>query len=328
MKATIKWGILGAGNIANSFVKGLKSLPDAAVVAVAARSKDKAEAFAMAYEIPRFYGSYIELANDPDIDIIYVSTLHPFHRDCTLLCLKAGKAVICEKPFTINAIEAQELISYAREQKLFLTDAMWTRYLPANIKVMQLLSDKVIGDVKMVKADFGFRCGWNPQSRLLNPELGGGALLDVGVYTIAYASMAFNAAKPLKIVSMPRIGETGIDEEFSAIIGYEGGGLAMLTGAVRTKTPQEAWILGTKGRIHIPSFWHAQSATLYLDGEKEQAFELPYESTGYNYEAAYAMQCLREKRLESDIMPLDESLQIMKTMDEIRAQWGLKYPFE
>jgi dihydrodiol dehydrogenase / D-xylose 1-dehydrogenase (NADP) len=328
MNKVIKWGILGLGGIAHSFVKGLKSLPDAKIAAVGSRSKDRAEAFAKEYDIPKAYGSYQELANDPDVDIIYVATLHPDHRECTLLCLKAGKAVICEKPFTVNAKETEELIRVAREQKVFLAEAMWTRHLPMNAKIRELIASGIIGEVKMVEADFGFRCGWNPESRILNPQLGGGALLDVGVYTISYASMIFGGIEPTRIVSMSNIGETGVDEECSAVLGYEGGKMAVVTAAVRTTTPHEAWILGTKGRIHVPHFWHADSATLYSDDNKEERIELPYESTGYNYEAADAMRCLREGKLESDIMPLDESLRIMKTMDAIRAQWGLKYPFE
>ena len=256
------------------------------------------------------------------------ATPHPFHKECVLLCLNAGKAVICEKPFTVNAKETEELIACARKKKIFLTEAMWTRYLPATVKVKEWISNGTIGDIKMVKVDFGFRCEWNPSNRLLNLKSGGGALLDVGVYTISYASMILGGIYPSKIVSMPNIGETGVDENFSAILGYEGGKSAVLTGAVRTNTAQDAWILGTKGRIHIPAFWHAKCATLYLDGKDAEVFELPYESTGYNYEAAEAMRCLREGKLESDIMPLDESLSIMKIMDSMREQWGLKYPFE
>ena len=328
MGKIIKWGILGPGRIANSFAKGLKSLPDASIVAVGSRSKERADTFAREYGIAKSYGSYQELANYPEVDIIYIATPHPNHKESALLCLKAGKAVICEKPFTVNAAESEELIKFAREQKLFLTEAMWTRYLPASIKVRELLSAGIIGDIKIVKADSGFICGWDTKSRLLNPELGGGALLDIGVYPISYASMIFNAAEPIKIVSIANIGVTGVDEDFSTIIGYEGGKLSVVSGAIRTTLSNDAWIFGKKGRIHIPDFWHAKSVTLYLEDIGEEIFELPYESTGYNYEAAYAMRCLREGKLESDIMPLEESLQIVKTMDTIRTQWGLKYPFE
>ena len=222
MGKIIKWGILGPGRIANSFAKGLKSLPDASIVAVGSRSKERADTFAREYGIAKSYGSYQELANYPEVDIIYIATPHPNHKESALLCLKAGKAVICEKPFTVNAAESEELIKFAREQKLFLTEAMWTRYLPASIKVRELLSAGIIGDIKIVKADSGFICGWDTKSRLLNPELGGGALLDIGVYPISYASMIFNAAEPIKIVSIANIGVTGVDEDFSTIIGYEG----------------------------------------------------------------------------------------------------------
>lgn len=327
MKNAIKWGILGPGAIAHKFAQGLKVLPDAELIAVGSRSKEKADQFANQYDIPHRYGSYEGLAKDDDVDVIYVATPHPFHKENSLLCLNHDKAVLCEKPFTINAKEAEEVINCARSRKIFLMEAMWTRFIPVMVKVREWLSSGAIGEIRMLTADFGFRTGWNPESRLLNPGLGGGALMDVGVYTLALASMVF-AGPPNRITGMAHIGETGVDEQSSMILGYEKGQLAFLSCAVRTNTPQEARIIGTEGSIHIPGFWHAASATLYVSGKEAEHVEIPFEGTGYNYEAAEVMKCLRQGKLESSIMPLDETLSIMKTADELRTQWGLRYPME
>lgn len=328
MERKIKWGILGPGRIAHSFAKGLKSLEDAEIVAVGSRDLEKSQEFAKKYSITNAYGSYQDLVNDKDVDIIYVATPHPFHKDCALLCLNAGKAVICEKPLTINAKESAELIACAKKNQVFLMEGMWTRFLPVTVKVMELISSGIIGDIKMIKADFGFCCGPDPSSRLLNPELGGGALLDVGVYVISYVSMLLGGETPLSISSIANIGESKVDEEFSAIIGYDGGKIATVSGAIKTNIPQDVMILGTKGRIQIPNFWHGNSVTVDLDNKDSQVYQLPFEASGFNYEAAEAIRCIKTGKLESDIMPLSESLTIIKIMDTIREQWSFKYPFE
>ena len=191
----------------------------------------------------------------------------------------------------------------------------------------ELLAEGAIGEVRLLTADFGFRSGWNTQGRLLNPDLGGGGLLDVGVYTVAMAYMVFGGA-PSRITSMAHIGETGVDEQASILLGYDAGQIANLTCAIRTSTPQDARIMGTEGSIHISGFWHARSATLYASGKEPQQIELPFEGNGYNYEAVEVMNCLQAGKLESDVIPLNESLSIIETMDKIRAQWELKYPME
>lgn len=327
MKKTIGWGIMATGTIANKFCDGLKHLEDAEIVAVASRSLDKAQAFSRKYGIRKAYGSYEELVRDPEVDIVYIATPHNLHFAGTMLCLEAGKAVLCEKPFALNAREAEKLIKYARDKKLFLMEAMWTRFLPAVVKVREWLKQGLIGEVRCLKADFGFRCEWNPKGRLLNIELAGGALMDVGIYTVSFASMIYGT-QPNTIKSLAHMGETGVDEQCAMLFGYEGGQIASLGAAVRTEMKNDALIFGTEGMIHIPEFWCAKSATLHLASGREEAFGPEMKGNGYNYEAAEAMRCLREGKLESDIMPLDETLAIMHTMDTIRAQWGLKYPGE
>jgi len=324
---TIKWGILGPGWIAGQFTRDLKHAKGAEAVAVGSRTKEKAEAFAKEHGIARAYGSYEELVQDAEVDIIYVATPHPAHKDSVMTCLRAGKAVLCEKPFTVNAAEAEELVQYARERKLFLMEAMWTRYLPAIRKVQEWLAQGKIGEVRMMKADFGFRMGWDPKHRLLNPDLAGGALLDVGIYPISFASMVFGGA-PEQVFASGYLGETGVDEQFSLIFTYSGGRTASMNGAVRVALDNDCTIYGTEGKIVISEFFVAKSVTLQVYGSADEKFEYKGEARGFAFEAEEAGRCLREGRLESVTMPLDETLELMRTMDMIRAQWGLKYPFE
>lgn len=330
MDEKIRWGILGTGNIAKKFAIGLSALPDAALVAVGSRKQETASAFGAEYDVPHRHASYEALANDPDVDVIYVATPHPYHCENTLMCLDAGKAVLCEKPFAINAAQTRQMVAKAREKKLFLMDAVWTRFLPLHVKVRELLASDALGDVRMLHIDFGFRTRFNPQSRLLNPELGGGGLLDVGIYAVQLAAMVFGAA-PREIASMAHLGETGVDEQATMIFGYDDGKLAQLSCAIRTMTHHEASIFGTEGRIRLhPAWWRGTTLSLYRKpgNEPDEVLTLPFEGNGYNYEAAEVMACMRAGKTESAVMPLDETLALMETLDTIRGQWGLKYPME
>ena len=323
MKDTIGWGILGAGRIAGKFATESKLVPGTRLVAVGSRSAEKADEFAKQNGVERAYGSYAELVADPDVDAIYVATLHPTHCEHTLLALDAGKAVLCEKPFAVTGREARQMIERARERKLFLMEAMWARFNPITVQVRRWIAEGRIGEPRMVTVDFGFRAAWNPESRLLNPALAGGALLDVGVYVLAYASMVFG--RPTQIQAAAHIGESGVDEQTAMVLKYAGGQIASLTCAVRTPSPQGARIDGTEGAIEIPAFWRAPVARLIRPKED------PVEATGdfgFQYEIAEAVDCLRAGKIESPQMPLDETLAIAETMDEVRRQIGLRYPFE
>lgn len=327
MTKTIRWGILGTGAIAHKFAPGLSDLEGIELLAVGSRTQASADTFADEFKIERRYSSYEALAQDPDIDAIYISTPHPFHKENTLLCLANGKAVLCEKPFAINAKEALEMISFAREKKVFLMEAMWSRFLPHMVKIRELLDKDTIGEVRMLEADFGFRTEVNPESRLFDPALGGGALLDVGVYPVSLAFMLFGA--PVEVKSFARLGSTGVDEEAAMIFSHRQGQLSLLSTAVRLNTPFEATILGTNGFIRIHSPWWAPSNfTLHVGGKKPKKVRVDTPLNGYNYEALEVSQCLRDGKLESEIMPLDETLAIMKTLDALRSQWGLNYPME
>ena len=322
-----RWGILGTGNIASQFARGLAELDDAELVAVGSRTAHSAEAFGERFSAPRRHSSYAALASDPDVDAIYVATPHPLHHDNTIMCLESGKAVLCEKPFAINATEAQSMIATARARGVFLMEAMWTRFLPHIVRLRELLAAGTIGEVRMLQVDFGFRTSFNPQGRLFDPALGGGALLDVGIYPVSLASMILGT--PQRVTGMAHLGETGVDEQSAMIFGYAGGQLALLSQAIRTNSPHEALLLGTVGKIRVhSSWWKATTIALSVDGRPDELIDLPGVGNGYNYEAAEVGRCLQAGRTESDVMPLDETLAIMRTLDEVRAQWGLRYPGE
>lgn len=323
----IRWGILGTGSIAKQFAKGLSVLPDAELVAVGSRSQASADSFATIFNIPRRHATYEALAQDAEVDVVYIATPHSLHKENSILCLQNNKAVLCEKPFAINAAQAKDVIAFAREKKLFLMEAMWTRFFPLMVKLRELVAEGAIGQVRMITADFGFRTQFNPQGRLFDPHLGGGALLDVGIYPLSLASMLLGA--PTEIRSLAHLGQTGVDEQAAVILAYNEGQLALLHTATRTNTPHEAIIMGTEGQLRIDApWWRPARMTLSRPRKSDQVIDIPYQGNGYNYQAAAVMNCLRAGKLESHTMPLDETLSIMHTMDHIRAQWGLTYPME
>lgn len=328
MGESIRWGILSTGAIAKSFVKGLEAIPDAEPVAVGSRTQQAADAFGDEFGISRRHSSYEALANDPDVDVIYVATPHSLHRDNSILCLQAGKPVLCEKPFAINRSEAAEIVAAAREEGLFLMEAMWTRFLPIMYQVRQWLGEGAIGEVRMVSADFGF--GSRPgttKSRLYDPALGGGALMDVGIYSLSFASMVYRR-KPSRVMSMGHIGELKVDEQAGMMLGYDAGEMAMLFTSIQCGTSHWAHIMGTKGVIRIhPPYWRGTTTTLVRDG-KETLVERKYDGNGYNCQAEAVGRYLREGKLESEEIPLDETVDIMGTMDTIRDRIGLKFPME
>ena len=327
MPKKIKWGILGPGGIAHKFADALKAIPDAEIVAVGSRDLQRANTFADTFDVPHRHGNYVELANNCEVDVVYVATPHPFHKACAMLCLAAGKAVLCEKPFTVDADQAEALIACAREHKRFLMEAMWTRFIPVMVKVREWLAEGVIGEPRMLTADFGNRVvltAENMKGRLFALELAGGAMLDIGVYTVSLASMVFGA--PTQITSLAHIGETGVDEQAAVLLSYDAGEIASLSCAITTGTSQDARIFGTKGAIHIPNFSRATSATLEVFGKDPLQIEIAFIANGFEYQVLEVINCLRAGKLESDVMPLDESLSIIKTMDTVREQWGLKYP--
>jgi predicted dehydrogenase len=327
MAGKLRWGIIGAGHIGRKFAIGIQASEFGRLVAVGSRTLEKAETLGKEFSAPHCYASYQAVADDPEVDAVYIGLPHPMHKDAALLGLRAGKAVLCEKPFTVNTKEARAVISLARRKKLFLMEAVWSRFLPTLTKVRQIVASGVIGEVRMVIADFSFRGAWNPEGRLLNPHLAGGGLLDVGIYPLSLSGMILG--QPLEVVSLSHIGETGVDEQAGIILKYDAGRLAVLACGVRTQSPMEARILGTEGSIHLHSvWWKGERLTLTVAGKPPEEMSLPMVGNGYNYEADEVARCIQAGETESDVMPLDETLSQMRTMDRIRAKWGLRYPME
>lgn len=324
----IRWGIVGTGQIAHHFARGLSVVNDAELLAVGSRSLDTADAFGDEFGIERRYGSYDELAADPDIDVVYVSTPHPDHKASTILLLNAGKHVLCEKPFAINAGEAREMVAVARERGLFLMEAMWTRFRPTMVKVRELIAAGELGEIRFLSANIGWKSNFDPEFRLFNPDLGGGALLDGGVYPVSFSSMVLGT--PSAIASVATLGETNVDEQEAISLAFPSGAVAALGVTIQASPISIGLILGTRGRIEIHHDWHRpEGLTFSPYGGEAQTFDYPQtEGNGYQYEAIEVGRCLREGLVESPVMTLDESISIMETMDTLRAQWGVRYPME
>lgn len=323
----MRWGILGAGSIAGRFSEALSALPEAETLAVGSRTRTTADRFAEAHGFSRSYPSYEDLAADPDVDVVYVATPHPFHAENAELCLRAGKAVVCEKPFTVNAAEARRLVGLARERGLFLMEGMWTRFFPLMGRLRRMLSDGVLGEPRLVTVDFGFRAPMDPSSRLFDPKLGGGAMLDVGVYCVSFASMVLGA--PVRGTGLSHLGETGVDEQFAAALEHGEGRISSITAGTRTASPHEATVLGTEGyaRVHSP-WWQPEAMTISRPGREDETVREPTEENGFRYEAEEVMRCLAAGEGESRIMPLDETVAVLEAMDGVRVSWGLRYPGE
>lgn len=328
MAEKIRWGIVGTGWMAQKFAEGLGALNDAEIIAVASRSQESADKFAEQFGIPHRHIGIEALAADKDVDIVYIATPHPMHKNETITALNAEKPVLCEKAFAMNCKEVSEMTACARKNKLFLMEAMWMYFFPAIKKMSELIADGAIGEIRLLQSNICMRREIDARDRFFNPQLGGGALLDLGVYNIALAYKVFGK-NPKKITSQVYIGQTGVDEQSSTIMVYENGAMAVQNCSLRAGAINEAVIYGTEGHIKIPSmFWLPDKIILKKgqDGEKELAFERL--GNGWSFEAAEVMKCLREGKTECPAMPLKTSMAIMRTMDKIRRQWKLKYPME
>jgi predicted dehydrogenase len=319
MSEPLRWGFIGTGWIADSFAADLAFTDSGRVVAVGSRQMETADRFADRFDIPNRHGSYEALVADPEVDVVYVATPHPMHHTDTLLALRAGKPVLVEKPFTMSAAEARELVSVARAKKLFLMEAMWTRFLPHIAEIRRLLAGGALGDIVTVSADHGQWFEKDPDFRLFAPELGGGALLDLGVYPVSFASMVLGA--PEKIVTLIDPAFTGVDGQTSMLFGYAGGAQAVLTCTLSAKSPTRAAIVGSEARIEIDGdFYSPASFTLITRTGKRTRFDEPHAGRGLWHQADEVAHCLSGGLLESPLMPLDESVRIMETMDAVLAQ--------
>lgn len=321
-------GILATGGIAAAFTADLLELKDAEVVAVASRSLASAEAFAERFAIPRAYGSWTGLADDDGVDVVYVATPHSAHRVAAGLCLRAGRAVLCEKAFTVNAVEARELVELARGRGAFLMEAMWMYCNPVIRRLTGLVRDGAIGEVRAVHADFGLGGPFAPDHRLRDPAQAGGALLDLGVYPVSFAHLMLG--EPDEVQAWARLTEEGVDANTGIVLGYDSGALALLGCSITAGTGATASVTGTTGRIELPhGFFHADRFVLHRDGREPEEFTAPVsELHGLQHEAAEVMRCLRAGERESPLVPLDGSLAVMRTLDTVRDRIGVRYPGE
>jgi predicted dehydrogenase len=324
MSDTVRWGILGTGKIARAFAGALIDTPGAVLAAVASRSLDSAQAFGAEFGVQSAYGSYQQLADAKDVDIVYIATPHPMHAQDALMALGAGKGVLCEKPFTMNLREASKVVALAREKRLFLMEAMWTRFLPATMAVREVIASGEIGPVHQLVADFGFRADFGPEHRIFNPALGGGALLDLGIYPL---SMAAALMGPIRTIgAQAQMGPTGVDVQTGFTLKHERGGLSVCSCSLLARTPCELTVSGERGHVRMNTMFHrAQTISVVMENGGSRNLPTPYLGNGYVHQAIEAQRCFLAGMTESPVMPLDESLALMAVMDEARRQIGLRY---
>lgn len=321
------WGLLGPGLIAQQFADDLKVVEGAALYAVASSSIERARAFALLNGGEKSYDSYEALVSDPQVDGVYIATPHRFHFENTMLCLKAGKPVLCEKPLTVNAAEAKILIETAQDEKVFLMEALWTRFLPIYGQIREWLDERAIGDVHLLSSTFGFSIPKGKEQRWLNPELAGGTLLDMGVYPIATSQWVLGQM-PESFGARAIVGETGVDELTSVVLKYPNEIISQFSTNFLSNNVNEFFIYGTKGTICIhANYWGASKATLSVDG-RDLTVSKPPRGGGFEYQTEETMRCVRAGLLESPGMTHAQTLANMDLMDQIRAVIGVKYPFE
>ncbi len=319
----MRWGILSTGWIAEQFVTDLQHLPDAEAVAVGSRTPESARAFADRFGIPRAHGSWAALVDDPEVDAIYVATPHHAHFEASMLSLTAGKATLTEKPVTLDAAHAEKLVETARSNGVFLMEAMWMRCIPAIHRAAGMIADGTIGDVTTVQADFGLQGPFTEPHRLVTKALGGGALLDLGIYPVTFAHLFLGG--PQRIEAWASLTEGGVDENTGMLFGYDSGALAMLGCSLIGDTPRTATITGTLGRIEFGrGFFNPQGFTLW-HGETAEEVSQPFAGKGYHFEAAEVQRCLHEGLLESPQIPHTETLSVMRTLDAVRSKIGVTY---
>jgi len=325
MADMMRWGILGTGKIGQRMGQTLGNIPDATLAAIGSRSQKSADAFGAQFDVPHRYASYEGVVNDPDVDVIYVATPNNLHHRDVMMCLEAGKHVLCEKSFTINAAEAKSLIDTARTKNLFLMEAMWTRFFPLHVWLRKAIADGIIGRLKYMNVAFGWRPEPDPTNRFFNRDLGGGTLLDLGVYGFAFVWSLLG--KPDHVTSQAVFSESGVDVQSAHVLTYDTGQMAVVSVSLTTHNVRSATVSGEKGKVDFPAYWYKpQQARLEIEGEEPRVVELPYDGTGQEFEVREVIDCIRAGKTESDIMPLDETLAIMQLTDSIRAEWGLTFP--
>jgi predicted dehydrogenase len=320
----VRWGIVGPGRIASALVRDFAVVPNAEVTAVASRSAERAKAFADQHGISRAYGSYAALIADPEIDVLYIATPHPQHHAIGMAALGAEKAVLIEKAFTATLSGARQLVDEARRRGVFAMEAMWTRFQPVVVRARELIADGAIGEVRSMQADLGVVRSFDPTDRVFAYELGGGALLDVGVYVVSFAQMVLG--NPDRVFVCGSFDPSGVDAEASLLLGYTDGRAAPLTCSLHSPMPGQARIFGRTGWIDVlPRFHHPDTIVLHRHGEEPRQITLPPQGGGYAHELIEVTECVRAGLTESSVMPLDDTLAVQGVLDDALSQLGIRF---
>lgn len=327
MKNTINWGILAPGRIAHKFADDLKMVEGANLFAVGSRSMERAQAFADEHGVNHAFGSYEELLECPGLDVVYIASPHTGHCEHTLMCLERGIAVLCEKPIAVNAAEARRMVDTARSKGVFLMDAIWTRFIPGFEEALRLVSEGYVGELRTIRANFGFKANFPPDHRVFNPSLGGGSLLDVGIYTAFLATWLWG--KPERIKASAVFSELGADDSCAMIFEYSDNRIAILDCSIVVKTDIDAYIYGVDGSIRLHNrFLNPEELTIDFYEKSSEHIKKPYIGHGYYHEILEVNDCLRNGKTESEKLPLDFSILLMETLDWVRREAGIIYPGE
>jgi predicted dehydrogenase len=319
----VRWGIAGTGAIAAGFADALSQTAAGILVGVGSRTAEAAETFAERFDIPNRHGSYTDLAEDDEVDVVYVATPQSRHAPDTLLYLDAGKHVLCEKPFALDADQARSMVALARARNLFLMEAMWTRFLPAYRVLAEVLREGRIGEPLLVEADFGWRRDIDPDHRLFRRDLGGGGLLDLGIYPLQLCSLVLGP--PVAVSAQGVIGSTGVDEVVAAVLRHPGGEVGVVKAGLRVGMACTGRIAGTHGVIEIPALMHCPESIRVSAFGSSEDIDATYEGNGLRFEIDEVHRCITDGQLESPTMPLDETVRLASTIDEIRSQIGLRF---
>ena len=322
---SIRWGIIAPGRIANKFASDFSLIHNHAITSVASTNIERAKLFADKYKLSSFYGDYMEMLAKEKLDIVYIASPHSFHFEQAKMCLNMGVSVLCEKPVTIHSAQLKILLSLAAEKGLFFMEALWTVFLPTYTQIFERINNGDIGSILGVKADFGFQMPFDPESRLFNPSLGGGSLLDIGIYPLLLATLCLGY--PEEIKALASLTELKVDDEMMAVLKYKKRGLAQIQSTIRANTPTEAYIFGENGSIFVPNRWiDSQKFHVLKSNGEEDVNHSTWEGFGYQFQILAVEKCLAQGLLESPLVPHALSLQLMNQMDEIRKQTGITYP--
>ncbi|HOL79138.1 MAG TPA: Gfo/Idh/MocA family oxidoreductase [Clostridiales bacterium] len=324
---TIRWGIVGAGNIANRFAEACNNTPGAELCAVASRDIAKAEQFAKKYNIPHAFGSYEEMAAFDGIDIAYIATPHGLHADNSILFMNHKKAVLSEKPITLNMSELERMIASAKENDVFLMEAMWARFVPGTKKLLEIVESGSLGKIRGIQSTFSYDMSDEPDHHAFDPKYGGGSILDVGCYCLSFASWYANS-EPEQITAVAELSDKGVDLHCCYLIKYKNGAIASLSSGMTLRKPNEGYLFGEKGYAYVERSYAPQKIELHIEGKDVEVIDCPYYGNGFEEQIMEASECLRQGKKESDIMTHDQSRLIMRLMDEIRRQVGVKYPVD